>query len=186
MSDDDAGMTIRGLRAVAVVGAILALVLPAAANAGSSAKFVDEGVVQSVGQGQLVLKALDGSVLTFTVTAGTKVRLNGTPAAVTAIAPGFVATVVHDKRAVASQIRAFGTLTPVTARGVVAAVTPRAITVRVAGGATLTLKVDRTTRFRFKGQPVGRGLARPGATVAITHAADQTALVVNVLKRPGA
>ena len=42
------------------------------------------------------------------------------------------------------------------------------------------------TRFKFRGVPARRALARPGAQVAVTHAADAPATVVNVLKRAGA
>ena len=61
-----------------------------------------------------------------------------------------------------------------------------AITLRVAGGGSLTLALDAGTRFKFHGAPSRRQLARPGAQVAVTHTADAPATVVNVLKRAGA
>ena len=110
-------MTIRVFRLLTVTGLLLALVIPAAAIAGSTAKPVDRGVVQSVGAKQIVLTALDGSVLSFTLTPITRVRVNGAAATIDAIEPGFVATVVHDRRARAALIQAFGTPTTSTDRG---------------------------------------------------------------------
>ena len=47
-------------------------------------------------------------------------------------------------------------------------------------------RLDAGTHFRFHGAPARRQLVRPGAQVAVTHAADAPATVVNVLKRAGA
>ena len=66
------------------------------------------------------------------------------------------------------------------------AVTRSSITLRTAAGATVTVGVDAGTHFRFHGAPARRQLVRPGAQVAVTHAADAPATVVNVVKRAGA
>jgi spore coat protein U-like protein len=66
------------------------------------------------------------------------------------------------------------------------AISRNAITLRVAGGGSLTLALNAGTRFKFHGAPARRAVARPGAQVAVTHAADAPATVVNVLKRAGA
>jgi len=179
-------MTIRLLRLLTVAAALLALVLPAAGVAAPRDKPVDRGVVQSVGSTQIVLTELDGSVLSFSVSAETRVRLNGARASLGDILPGFVASVYHDRRARAVLIEAFGTPATVTDRGLVTALTPTAITLRTPGGGSLTLALDRSTRFSFRGLPAKRALARPGALVAVTHATDAPALVVTVLKRAGA
>jgi hypothetical protein len=179
-------MTIRPLRLLTVAAAVLALALPAAGVAASGDKPVDRGVVQSVSQAQIVLRALDGNVVSFSVSPATRVRLNGARASLGAIAPGFVASVFHDRRARAVLIEAVGTPATVTDRGVVTALTPAAITLRTSGGGALTVTLDRNTRFRFQGQPARRFAARPGALVTVTHATDAPALVVNVLKRAGA
>jgi spore coat protein U-like protein len=81
-------------------------------------------------------------------------------------------------------IAAFAPVT--TDRGVVMAISRNAITLRVAGGGSLTLALNAGTRFKFHGTPARRAVARPGAQVAVTHAADAPATVVNVLKRAGA
>jgi hypothetical protein len=165
----------------------MALVLPAAGLAAPRGQGADRGVVQSVDSTQIVLRKLDGSIATFAVSPGTPVRLNGARAALTDIRPGFVARVVYDRQARAVLIEAFGAAaSTITERGVVTAVTRSTITLRTAAGACVTLAVDVSTHFRFHGAPARRQLVRPGAQVAVTHATDGPATIVNVLKRAGA
>jgi hypothetical protein len=117
----------------------------------------------------------------------TPVRLNGSPATITDVRPGFVARVTYDLQSRALLIEAFGAAAPTTTdRGAVTAVTRTSITLRTAGGTSMTVAVDASTRFRLHGSPARRQLVRPGAQVAVTHAADGPATVVNVLKRAGA
>jgi hypothetical protein len=177
-------MLIRPLRLLIVAVALVALALPAASLAAASDRSTDRGVVQSVDSSQIVLRALDGAVVTYSIVPRTEVRLNGAPATIADIHPGFVARVVHDARAHALVIAAFAPVT--TDRGAVTAISRNAITLRLAGGGSLTLALNAGTRFKFRGAPAGRALARPGAQVAVTHAADAPATVVNVLKRAGA
>ncbi len=175
----------RSFRLLVVAVALVALALPAASLAAASARSTDRGVVQSVDAGQIVLRALDGEVLTFSIVPRTVVRLNGAPAAIADVHPGFVARVVHDARH-ALVIAAFGAPVTTTDRGVVTTISRAAITLRVAGGGSLTFALDAGTRFKFHGTPAGRQPARPGAQVAVTHTAGGSATVVNVLKRAGA
>jgi hypothetical protein len=176
----------RSLRLLVVSIALVALALPAASLAGPREKGADRGVVQSVDSSQIVLRALDGAVVTFSIVPRTVVRLNGSRAAIDDIRPGFVARVAHDARAHALVIEAFGAPVATIDRGVVTGISRNAITLRIAGGGSLTLAIDATTRFKFHGAPSRRQLARPGAQVAVTHKADAPATVVNVLKRAGA
>lgn len=183
MRCDDAHMMLRLFRPFAIVIAVLALALPAVGGAATADLTTDRGVVQSVGAGQIVLRALDGSAESFTVSSVTRVKLNGVRASLSDIRPGFVAAVVHDGSAPAVLIRAFGTQVIVTERGVVTALTKSAITLRTAGGATVSISLEPSTRFRFLGLPARRFLARPGAYVAVMHAVDAPAKLVNILKR---
>ena len=176
-------MTLRPRRSPVIVIAVLALALPAGGIAATGDATTDRGIVQSVGPGQIELRALDGSVLSFAVSPTTRVKLNGARVSLADIRPGFVATVTHDGGAPAVVIRAFGKPAHVIDRGVVTALTKSAITLQVAGGATVTVSLDSSTRFRGFGLPARRFLARPGALVAVTHAIDAPAKVVNVLKR---
>ena len=179
-------MLIRPLRLLIVAVVLVALVVPAASLAAASDRITDRGVVQSIDSSQIVLRALDGAVVTYSIVPGTVVRLNGAPAAIADIRPGFVARVVHDARAHALVIAAFGAPVTTTDRGVVTVISRNAITLRVAGGGGLTVALNAGTRFKFRGAPARRALVRPGAQVAVTHAADAPATVVNVLKRAGA
>jgi len=179
-------MLIRSFRLLTVAVALVALALPAASLAGSQVRSADRGVVQSVDSGQIVLRALDGGIVSFSVLPGTVVRLNGSRATIADIRPGFVARVVHDARAHALLIEAFGAPATTVDRGVVTVISRNSITLRLAGGGNLTLALDANTRFRLHGLPSRRQLARPGAQVAVTHPADGPATVVNVLKRAGA
>jgi hypothetical protein len=186
MTRDDVHMTLRPLRLLTVAIAVLALALPAAGMSAVGDVTTDRGVVQSVGSGQIVLAALDGSVVSFAVSPTTRVKLNGVRVSLAEIRPGFVATVTHKGTAPAILIRAFGQPAKVTDRGIVTALTRSAITLRTSGGATVSVSLDPSTRFRFLGLPAKRFLARPGALVAVTHTVDAPAKVVNVLKRAGA
>jgi hypothetical protein len=180
-------MKLRALRLVMVAIVVLALAVPAAGIAATAAVTADRGVVQSVvGSGQIVLRALDGSVVSFAVSPKTRVKLNGVRVSLVDIKPGFVATVVHNGSAPAVLIRAFGKPAVVTDRGVVTALTKSAITLRTVAGAVVTVSLDPNTRFRFLGLPAKRSRARPGAFVAVKHAVNAPATVVNVLKRAGA
>jgi hypothetical protein len=179
-------LMIRSLRLLTVVAVLVALVVPAASLGAPRAKGTDRGVIQSVDSSQIVLRALDGGVVSFAVSPRTVVRLNGARAAVAEIHPGYVARVVHDANARALVIEAFGGPVATIDRGVVTAITRSTITVRLTGGPIVTFALDAGTRFRLQGAPSRRQLARPGARVAVTHASDAPATVVNVLKRAGA
>ncbi len=172
------------LRVLAVAAALASLALPAAAVAASHAGVVSRGVVQSIDPTHLVLRTLDGSVVTFDLTVGTDVRINGGPGSASDIAPGSVAEVVVDRKGRVLVIRV---LAPpvVTDRGVVTAVTKASVTISTSAG-NRTFALDRSTRFRVNGGTARRGAVRPGASVTVTHAIDGPAQVVNVLKRPGA
>ena len=180
-------MLTRSLRLLTVIVALVALAVPAAALAGPRAKGAERGVVQSVDSSQIVLRVLDGEVVTFSIVPRTVVRLNTRHAMIADIRPGFVARVVHDAKAHALVIEAIGArVAATTDRGTVTSVSRTAITLRLAGGGSVTLALDAGTRFKFHGVPSRRLLVRPGAKVAVTHNADAPATVVNVLKRAGA
>ena len=110
-------------------------------------------------------------------------RLNGQPSSLANLLPGYVASVAHKGTAAAVWIRAFGTPPVLTDRGTVTALTRTAISVRTDSGGSVTVSLNPSTRFRFRGVPAARSLARPGALVAVKHTADGPAKVVNVLRR---
>ena len=87
-----------GIRAcVLMLAAVLSLA--GAASAATRELETDRGVVQRVSPERLVLRELDGSLVTITIGPRTRVRVNGLPSTIAVIRPGFVATAVHDGNA---------------------------------------------------------------------------------------
>lgn len=169
---------------VVVIATAALLVLPAVAGAGTSALQVDRGVVQSISDTQIELRALDGAVVTLAIGPATRIRLNGAPALVAQLRPGFVAEVLHRGARPAIVVRAFGTVPVLVDRGIVTALTRAAITLRTDAGTTVTIPLNAATRFRRLGQPVARAAARPGARVAVRHPELGVARLVTVLRLP--
>jgi hypothetical protein len=172
-------MARRGLFLVVLA---LALAAPAVAAAANAELTRDRGVVQSVDAGQIVLRALDGTVAAFPLGSATRVFLNGVRVTLAEIRPGLVATVVHDGAEPAVAVRATGT-TLVTDRGTVVALTRSEIVLATALSGSVTIPLDARTRFRLRGRPVRRAAARAGAVVAVKHPPGGPATRVNVLKR---
>ena len=180
---DHKPMKLRAVRSLVVVVALVALVLPAVAEAGRDKATADRGVVQSVSATEITLRELDGTLVSLAVGPATRVRVNGAPARLEDVRPGFVATVVHKGTDPALAVRAFGKVAVLVDRGVVTALLPDAITLRRGDGITITIPLDRSTKFRRLGAPARRAAARAGAHVAVTHPDGGAASVVNVLKR---
>jgi len=184
MIEEDASVKNRAHRLFALTAVVAALLLPAAALAAPHPG-VNRGVVQSVDASHIVVRALDGSTVTFDVSPRLVVRLNGSPALLGDITPGVVADVGVDGKGRAVLVRAFGAPSTVTERGTVASVTKSSLTITTAGGIR-TVVLDRNTHFKVLGGPGKRAAVRVGVPVAVTHAPDGPAQVVNVLKRAGA
>ena len=176
-------MTLRVVRTLIIASAAVGLSFPVVAGAASGGLTTDRGIVQSVSATELVLRGLDGSAVSIAVGPSTRVKLNGRPALLANVQPGFVASVVHNGSRPAVVVRAFGKVASVTDQGVVTALTPATITLRTQDGAQVTIALDAGTRFRRFGLPVRAGAARPGALVAVTHPVGGAARVVSVLKR---
>jgi hypothetical protein len=166
-----------------VVGVALAW-LVAAAPALAAHRVVDRGVVQSAGPSSLVLRALDGVELVVPVGPETRVRLNGLPAILADIRPGFVAETVRDGTGPAVRVRAFGRIPRVVERGRVVRIASRLLVVRVGSGRVRIALTDRTIVHR-QGGVVAVGALRRGMRVAVLRADDGTARVVRVTKAAG-
>jgi hypothetical protein len=166
-------------RVTLVVAAIAALAVAAPSPAGVRNLTVDRGVVQSITPTQIVLRELDGSVVALAVDASTRVLLNGAPARLRQIKPGFVATVVHDGTLPARVIRAFGRVGPVVDRGVVVSRGAGLLTVQRADGSQVTVRLTVETIVRWRnGTPARRAAIRPGRLVEVTHTAKGVARLV--------
>jgi hypothetical protein len=169
---------------VVLIAATASLVLPGVSGAGTAALQLDRGVVQSITGTQIELRALDGAVLSLAIGPATRLRLNGAPANLAQIRPGFVAEVLHRGARPAVAVRAFGTVPILVDRGVVTSLSRMSITVRTDAGTAVTIPLDAATRFRRLGRPVVRAAARAGARVAVRHPEGGPARLVTVLRLP--
>ena len=147
---------------------VVALSLAGTATAASRELTIDRGVVQSISSTRIVLRELDGSTIAIAAGLRTRVLLNGLPAALSDIRPGYVAAVSHDGSAPARMIRAFGRVQSTTHRGVVVSVAARAFVIRTADGATLMLRLTARTRIRWRGLPARIAAIQPGRVVEVT------------------
>ncbi len=171
-------------RRLAVLVACLAtLALAGTANAGLRDLTIDRGVVQSVSSTQIVLRELDGSSVALTVNGTTRVLLNGSPAQLTDIRPGFVAAVAHNGPRPARLIRAFGRVAAIVDRGVIVSTSPRQFVLRRPDGSLLTLRVTPSTRVRLNGLPATPAAIRLGRLARVTYTADGRAKLVQLVGR---
>jgi hypothetical protein len=159
---------------------LAALAFTGPAVAAPSELVVDRGVVQSVTTSGIVLRELDGSVVSLVVGPATRVRLNGLPATLADVRPGFVAGVVHDGTAPAILVRAFGRLVD---RGAIVSTAGRQLTIRADSGQTLTFRVGARTLIFWRGLQATRAALRPGRLAIVTHTAAGEALRVAVRPR---
>jgi hypothetical protein len=163
---------------------LLCLVVAAPAAAASRV-IVDRGVVQSISSSQIVLRGLDGSTLVFTIAPRTQVLLNGAPAGVSAIQPGFTAQVSHTAAGKALVIRAFGKPRAVKQvdKGVIASVSATLIVLREPGGGFVSVSVGPQTTVILNDVPASLSELRPGYLAAVLHYGAQPAREVRALKR---
>ena len=120
----------------------------------------DQGIVQSIDATQIELRALDGTVASFAVSAATRVRVNGLPGRLTDIRPGYVATVTHNGDTAGVSIRAFGKPAAVTSRGIVTVADAHV------DHARQRCRPDHDparpgTAFKFRGGPASAGRPAP-------------------------
>jgi hypothetical protein len=163
-----------------VVGIALAW-LVAAAPALAADRVVERGVVQSTGASSLVLRALDGVELVVTVGPQTRFRLNGLPATLADIRPGFVAVTVRAGDGPALRVRAFGRVPGSVEQGRVVRVGPGLLVVRAASGRVRIALTGRTV-VRRNGHAVATGVLRRGMRIVVQRGADGSALVVRITK----
>ena len=162
---------------------LAALLLAGVATAAPSEPTIDRGVVQSISPGRIVLRELDGSTITITIGARTRVLLNGLPATVADIRPGFVAAVAHDGTEPARVIRAFGRIQTTIDRGIVVSVSCSAFVIRTLDGTTHTFHVTARTRVRWRGLRGSVAAIRPGRCVEVAHTLGGEAVRVVVRGR---
>ena len=135
----------------------------------------DSGIVQSVSASELVLKTLDRSTLAVRIDKRTRAFVNGKPASILAVEPGFVAVVTAKDEQQGGKAKGIGKGKPKErptgnegrevwafapqheqgARldlGVVRSLTPGAIVLGKAGGGSVAIALDARTRVFVNGK----------------------------------
>jgi hypothetical protein len=140
----------------------------------------DRGVVQSVSATGLVLKVLDGSSLTVSIDAKTRVFLDGRRVSILDVRPGFVAVVAYadakrgQPATVAREVRAFSASTPQAAfagsRGTAQSVSPGRLVLETPDGGTRAVPIDKRTRLLLNGKRASLVEIRPGFAVVVAYA----------------
>jgi hypothetical protein len=166
-----------------VLTIIATVALAGTASASTGALQIDRGVVQAVSPARLVLRELDGRLVTIAVGTRTRVRVNGLASAVAVIRPGFVATALHDGDAPAIVIRAIGRVVRAVDRGVVVSLVVRRLTIRTASGSSLVFRITARTRIRIRGLPTTVAALTPGQVADVAHDAAGNAFRIAVRPR---
>lgn len=165
-----------------VLVAIASLAAPA--PAGAADRVVERGIVQSVAPGGVVLRALDGTELTVPLAADTRYHVNGRPATIAEIRPGFVAEVVTSGSGAAIVVRAFGLVERPIERGVIARLVPRGLVLRRGQADTIRIPInDRTVVWRG-GLRVPLRTLRRGMVVEVALTANGASRVILVRRAP--
>ena len=155
--------------------------LAAASPAVAADRTVDRGIVQSVSASVLVLRGLDGVAVDVPLGPRTRFRLNGMPATLADIRPGFVADTVRFGSRAAARVRAFGRVATTTERGRLVGVREGWLVLRVASGRT-RIATSSGTLVRRRGRLAALRILRVGMRVEVVRAADGSAKVVRVLR----
>jgi hypothetical protein len=171
----------------ALLALVLALALAAPAAAAPGGKLpVDRGIVQSVSALQLVLRSLDGSTLVLQLRPRTQVLVNGAPASVSALQPGFAVTVTHDKQGRVREVDAVGQRRAERQidKGAVVSASPGLIVLRQPDGSILSVQVARQTVVTLDGIPARITDLRPGDVAAVLHYGNAAAREVRATAKP--
>jgi hypothetical protein len=170
-------------RLVVLVPCLASLALAGTAGAAPRDLTIDRGVVQSVSATQIVLRELDGSLVALAVNGATQVLVNGSPAQLADIQPGFVAAVAHNGSRPARIVRAFGRVAATVDRGTIASVSPGQLVLRRADGSLLTLRITTATRVRLNGLPATPAAIRRGQLARVTYLPGGNAKLVQLVGR---
>ena len=144
---------------------------------------IDRGIVQSVSASGLVLKVLDGTTLAIPIDNKTRVFLNGKPASILDIKPGFVAVVTYEggkrgeKTTSAREVQAFSASShPATfdgGRGTVQSVSASGLVLAALDGSTLQVRINKKTQVFLNGKRASILEVAPGFVAVVTYAREQ-------------
>ncbi len=170
------------MRALVLLVAACAAVA-AASPAAASDRVVERGIVQSVGPGAVVLRALDGTDVTVPVGSATRIRLNGRAATLAAVTPGLVAEAVRVGSGTAVALRAFGRAAGRVETGELVRVRRRSLVLRRGPGDTVRIGISARTVVWWGSSRAGAGVLRRGMQVTIALSPTGSARVVLVQGR---
>lgn len=137
------------------------------------------GVVRSISRSELVLTSLDGTTVHFRVDASTRVLVDGKPASILDVHPGFVAVVRpgtatgNGSGQKAGELREVFAFAPARQRGAhlysgaVASVSVHAIALRARSGGTFRLALAANTRVFLDGTPASIDAVEPGDVAVV-------------------
>ena len=123
------------------------------------------GIVLSVSARAVVLKELDGSTVSVPVDAKTRVLVDGQPASLRAVKPGFVVFAEWRAGNATRELQALNAADV----GVVESVSADAVVVQEARGSTVTIPVDAKTRVSVDGKPASLRDVKPGYYTVVTN-----------------
>ncbi len=151
--------------------ALIALVAATPAAAARHAPQLDSGIVQSITASQIVLRGLDGSTVSLALGPRTRFLLNGRPAVLSSIQPGFAAAVLHYGTRPARAVRAFGVKRAARQidKGVVVSVSPTLLVLRGLDGTLVSVSVNAQTQVTLNDAYATLSELRPGFLAAALH-----------------
>jgi len=126
---------------------------PSAGNSSSHAEQIDQGVVQSIAGGTVILKELDGSAVSIPVDQGTVILVDGRQGDLHNVKPGFVVIAKWKPGGTAQLLQAFN-LSPQSGEVLltVRSLRPNAVIVTAADGSTVTIHTNAKTRVLIDGK----------------------------------
>ena len=145
-----------------------------AGSSASHAERTDQGVVQSIVAGTVVLKELDGSAVSIPVDDGTVILLDGRQGALGDVKPGFVAIAKWKPGGSARLLQAFN-LSPQSGESIatVRSLRPNGVIVTSADGSTVTIHTNAKTRVLIDGKQATLRGVKAGFTL-VTSAATRS------------
>ena len=128
----------------------------------------EQGLVQSVSAGAVLLKALDGSTSSIPVGPQTRVLVDGRLAPLSDVKPGFAAIVKWHGGKAAQQLEAFDLSAKSGERlATVESVSKTAVVVTGAGDGTVTIHANVRTRVFVDGKPSTLRSVKAGYTLVV-------------------
>ena len=177
--------------AVRLVGALAAAMLLLGTAVGHAARprlVVDRGIVQAATANGVTLRELDGGVVTIPVNGSTRIVLNGAPAQIQDVQPGFVAATFRSGSGAALIVRVVGRVKPVRHLGTILSVGAEGLVLDTAQG-QVTATFAPSTQVLLDGRQAAPQDLRPGMRAAVLQLRSGQARAVRAvsprLPKPG-